>query len=148
MDPLDAADAQHIVIEYARVFERDVEQNRHPARADSLPFAKAIIQTAIRTSVLHLALSGQLTEDLRAYFETAYTGLAEYLDPEIVTLLNEYRHSAEQLTSVSPVRSEKTNSDAWRSVVDASSLVGEIARATTTEAEKLRSEFHGFLTAL
>jgi hypothetical protein len=148
MDPLKAADAQQIVIEYARVFERDLEENRHPARVDSLPFAKPVIQAAIRTSVTQLAVSGQLTEDLRKYFETAYTGLAEYLDPEIVALITEYRYSAEQLTSVSPATREKTNSDAWRSVVDASALVGEVARATTTEAEKLRSEFQGFLTAL
>lgn len=147
MDPLDAADAQQIVIEYARVFERDLEGNRHPARVDSLPFAKPIIRAAIRTSVTHLKVSGQLTEDLRAYFETAYTGLAEYLDPEIVALVTDYRHSAEQLTSVSPATREKTNSDAWRSVAEASSLVGEIARATTVEAEELRSEFQGFLTA-
>jgi len=148
MDPLDAGDAQQIVIEYARVLERDLEENRHPARVDSLPFAKPVIQAAIRTSVTHLAVSGQLTEDLRAYFETAYTGLAEYLDPEIVALVTEYRHTAEQLTSVSPATSEKTNSDTWRSIVEASSLVGEIARATTTEAEELRSEFQDFLTAL
>ena len=148
MDPLDAADAQQIVIEYARVFERDLEENRHPARVDSLPFAKPVIQAAIRTSVAHLAVSGQLTEDLRAYLETAYIGLAEYLDPELVALVTEYRHATDELTNVSPATREKTSSGAWRSVADASALVGEIARATTTEAEELRSEFHDFLTAL
>ena len=39
MDPLDPLDAQQLVIEYARVLERDLTENRHPARADALPYA-------------------------------------------------------------------------------------------------------------
>jgi len=89
MNPLNPSDAQLIVIEYTRVLERDLDEHRHPARIDSLPFSKATIQTAIRTSVTHLARSGQLTADLRTYFETAYTCLAEYLDPGPVTLTME-----------------------------------------------------------
>ena len=76
MDPLDPLDAQQIVIEYARTLERDIEEQRLPARIESLPYAKPVIKTAISTSVQQLARSRQLTEDLRQYFETAYTLLA------------------------------------------------------------------------
>ena len=89
MNPLNPSDAQLIVIEYARVLERDLDEHRHPARVDSLPFSKSTIQTAIQTSVTHLARSGQLTADLRTYFETAYMCLAEYPDPAPVSLTRE-----------------------------------------------------------
>jgi hypothetical protein len=146
MDPFDPLDAQQVVIEYARLLERDITEARHPARLDSLPYAKPIIKAAIRTSVTQLALSGQLTEELRGYFETAYTSLAEYLEAELVELMAEYRRCAEQLTAEPVSAKERTSTPAWRTLVDSGALAGEVARATTTEAEKLRSEFHGFLT--
>src|SRR5262249_37409712 len=93
MDPLDPVVAHQIVIEYARNLERDVTEERLPARADSLPYAKPIIKTAISTSVRHLATTGQLTTELRDYLETAYTCLAEYLDGELVDLITTYRRS-------------------------------------------------------
>ncbi|MGE5246107.1 MAG: hypothetical protein ACM3SQ_17925 [Betaproteobacteria bacterium] len=65
LDPLDPLDAQQIVIEYARLLERDISENRHPARVDSLPYAKPIIKSAIRTSATQLAASGQLSDELR-----------------------------------------------------------------------------------
>jgi hypothetical protein len=37
MDPSDPLDAQQVVIEYARLLERDFEEARHPARIDTLP---------------------------------------------------------------------------------------------------------------
>jgi len=148
MDPLDPLDAQQIVVEYARLLERDISGDRHPARVDSLPFAKPIIKTAIQTSVTQLALSGQLTAELREYFETAFTCLAEYLEGELVDLVTEYRRSAEQLTVESLLARDKTKTSAWQTLVASSSLAGEVARATTIEAEKLRREFHGFLMAV
>jgi hypothetical protein len=144
MDPLNPADAQQVVIEYARMLERDIAENRHPARIDSLPFAKPVIQTAIRTSVGELAQSGRLTEDLRVYFETAYTSLAEYLEGELVDLLTEFQRSAEQLTHEAVAAGEKTRSAAWRTVAESGALAGEVARATTQEAERLRAEFRQF----
>lgn|SRR5262249_7553434 len=145
MDPHDPASAQQIVVEYARLLERDIAENRHPSRIDSLPFAKATIKTAIQTSVQHLAVSGQLTEELRDYFETAYTSLAEYLDGELVDLMTEYRQSAEQLTSAPVTATDKTKTAAWRTVAETGSLAGEVARATTIEAETLRREFQALL---
>ncbi len=148
MDPLDPLDAQEVVIAYARVLERDLAENRHPARVDTLPFAPSVIKTAIRTSVTQLEQSGQLTDDLRDYFETAYTCLAEYLDSELVTLVTTYRQSAEELAAEPIATRERTESRPWRTLIESSALAGEIARATTAEAEKLRSEFQGFLSAL
>jgi hypothetical protein len=145
MDPQDPLDAQQVVIEYARVLERDLTENRHPARVDSLPYSKPTIKSAIGTSVKHLALSGQLTDELREYLETAYTYLAEYLDVELVQLMSHYRQSAEDLASEAQSARDKTRTPAWRTLVDTGSLAGEVARATTTDAEALRIEFRSFL---
>src|SRR5205823_13843281 len=97
MDPTDPLDAQQVVIEYARLLERDFEQERHPARIDTLPYAKPVIKSAIRTSVRNLAASVQLTDELRDYLETAYIALAEYLEGELGELMTLYREAAEQL---------------------------------------------------
>jgi hypothetical protein len=146
MDPLDPVDAQQVVIEYARMLERDVTEGRHPARLDSLPYAKPVIKSAIRTSAIALSTSGQLTAELRDYLETAYTFLAEYVDSELVDLVTEYRRSAEQLAAESPLAAEKTRTVAWRTLVESGSLAGELARATTNESEALRDEFRSFVT--
>jgi hypothetical protein len=145
MDPLDPLDAQQVVIEYARMLERDVNENRHPARVDTLPYAKPIIKSAIRTSARQLAFQGQLTDELREYLETAYTLLAEYLEPELVELMSSYRDSAELLAVESQSARDKTQTAAWRVLSDSGSLAAEVARAATAEAESLRSEFRSFI---
>ena len=94
MDPSDPLDAQQVVAEYARLLERDIEENRHPARIDTLPYAKPVIRTAIRTSLETLARSGQLTADMREFLQVAYTSLADYIEGELVDLMTEYRASA------------------------------------------------------
>lgn len=147
MDPLDPLDAQQVVVEYARMLERDVTENRHPARVDSLPYAKPIIKAAICTSAKHLAVSGKLTDELREYLETAYTLLAEYLEGELVDLMTQFRQSAEELARESPAAREKTQTAAWRRLVESGSLAGELARATTREADTLRAEFRSFLAS-
>jgi hypothetical protein len=148
MNPYDPIAAQEIVVEYARLLERDISENRHPARIDSLPYAAPVIKTAIQTSIAELARTGRLTQELRDYFETAYTSLAEYLDGELVTLITQYRESAEQLAAEPVGARERTSSVAWRTVKDSSTLAGEIARATTVEVEKLRSEYQEFLRSV
>jgi hypothetical protein len=147
MDPNDSLDAHQIVVEYARMLERDVNENRHPARVDSLPYAKPTIKTAIRTSARYLALSGQLTDEMRDYLENAYCLLAEYLDPELANLMLEYRESAEALSAHAVPARDKVQTAAWRTVAATGSLAGEIARETTLEAEKLREEFRTFLVS-
>ena len=148
MDPLNPEHAKSIFVDYARLLERDLNEHRHPARSDSLPYAKPLIRTAIRTSVTHLAVSGDLTQELRDYFETAYVSLAEYLDGELVDLLTEFRRAGEQLTTESAVVGEKTGTAAWRTLVEGGALAGEVARLATTEAEELRKEFQTFVTAV
>ena len=147
MDPSDPLDAQQVVIEYARQLERDFEQQRHPARIDTLPYAKPVIKSAIRTSVKSLAASGQLTDELREYLETAYIALAEYLEGELVELMTLYRTSAEQLAADEQSARDKTQTQAWQTLAQSGSLAGEVARTATHEAEMLRAEFHGFLIA-
>jgi hypothetical protein len=142
MDPSDPLDAQQVVIEYARQLERDFDQQRHPARIDTLPYAKPVIKSAIRTSVKSLAASGQLTDELKEYLETAYIALAEYLEGELVELMTLYRTSAEQLAADGQSARDKT-----KTLAESGSLAGEVARAATHEAETLRSEFQGFLIA-
>ena len=144
MDPLDPADAQQIVIAYARLLERDLTEDRLPARLDSLPYSKPIIKSAIQTFVHALSAQGQLTAEHRDYLESAYSFLAEYVDTELVELVTEYRRSAEQLAAESPLVREKTQTPAWRTLVESGSLAGEMARATTLETETLRDEFRSF----
>jgi hypothetical protein len=129
MDPLDPTDAQEIVIAYARLLERDIDENRHPAHIDSLPYSKPTIQTAIRTSLRQLAASRRLTDELRGYFETAYVCLAEYVEPEIVL---DGRASS--------------RGPAMRARVAAVTAAASVAVAQTTkqDADALRAEFRRF----
>jgi hypothetical protein len=145
MDPLDPADAQQIVIEYARVLERDLSANRHPARIDSLPYAKPLIKSAIQTSARAVTSSGQLTDDLREFLQTAYVSLAEYVDGELVQLLAQYRASAAELAADTRRPTEKTTTPAWRTLVDSGTLVADVARAIATEARTLETEFEQFI---
>ena len=147
MNPDDPLDAQQMVAEYARLLERDIQEERHPARIDSLPYAKPLIKSAIRTSVIRLAATGQLTDELREFLETAYISLAEYLEDELVDLMTQFRQSAEELAAHAQSAREKTATAAWQTLARSGSLAGEVARATTTEAEALRREFHQFLIA-
>jgi hypothetical protein len=94
MNPEDPESAQHIVTEYARLLEHQLTADDLPASLDTLPYAKPVIKAAIRTSVQVLASTGQLTPDLRAFLETAYVSLADYLAPESGRLVGEIARSA------------------------------------------------------
>jgi hypothetical protein len=148
MDPFDPLDAQQIVIAYARVLERDLTENRHPARVDSLPFAKPVIKDAICTSARQLVVSGQLSDEMREYLQTACTMLAEYVEPELANLMTEYRRSAEELAATSGVARDKAQTPAWRTLAETSALAGEVARAATSEAEALLEEFRAAITPI
>jgi hypothetical protein len=144
MDPSDPLDAQQVVVEYARLLERDLADNRYPARVDSLPYAKPIIKSAIQTSVQSLTRSGQLTDDLREFLETAYVSLAEYIDAELAHLLVQYRAAASELAAGATVH-DRTATIAWRTVAGSSALAGDVARAITDDAEALREEFRSLI---
>jgi hypothetical protein len=114
---------------------------------DALPYSKPTIKSAIQTSVRHLADSGQLTLEMRDYLETAYTMLAEYLEAELVELMVQYRQSADALTAELPAAGNKIQTVAWRTLSESSSLAGEVARAVTSEADTLRTEFRSLLAS-
>src|SRR5262245_66228517 len=89
----DLAFAQQVVVEYTRALARDLDENRLPGRADALPFGKAVIKQAIETSVAFMSSTSGLTGEMREFFETAYVSLAEYLDPELATLVLDLRRA-------------------------------------------------------
>jgi len=146
MNPADPVSARQIFVEYARKLERDLDEHRLPARVDSLPFAKASIREAIETSVTYLSSSEALSDELRDYFETAYVSLAEYLEPELVSLVLQYRRAADEL-SAGISTAERTATPAWRTLTESAGLAGEIARATSTEADQLRARFRQLTAA-
>jgi hypothetical protein len=142
VNPSDPVSAQQIVSEYARVLGRDLERGNLPAPIDSLPFAKAAIKTAIETSIQSLASTGQLTDDLREFLETAYVSLAEYVPADFVQLMTEYTRAGDALAADARLAREKTSGPAWQTLTESSRLAGEIARSMASEAEQLRLEFH------
>jgi hypothetical protein len=136
----DLAFAQQIVVDYARTLERDLNENRLPGRVDTLPFAKTAIKEAIETSAAFLSSTSGLTDDMREFLETAYVSLAEYLEPELVSLVLEYRHAAEELSAGTTI-ADRTSTPAWRTLAESAGLAAEIARATAAEADALRVRF-------
>jgi hypothetical protein len=141
VNPDDPFSAQQIVAEYARVLNRDLESGSFPVPVDSLPFAKPTIKSAIRTSLLALHSSGQLTEELCDFLQTAYVSLADYVAPDLVQLMREYTRAGEELAADPRLAREKTSGAAWQTMAGSSRLAGEIARAVADEAELLRAEF-------
>jgi len=141
VNPEDPVSAKQIVAEYARVLNRDLERGRFPLPDDSLPFAKASIKTAIETSVLALKASGELTQELRDFLETAFVSLADYVPPDLARLMRDYTSAADDLAADPRLAREKTAGAAWQTVAQGSRLAGEIARTMAEEADQLRSEF-------
>jgi hypothetical protein len=136
--------AQQIVAEYARRLERDLEIDKWPAEADALPYPKPAIKSAIRTSVVALASSGQFTAELREFLETAYVSLADYVAADLARLMSEYQQAGSDLAADGRLAREKTTGEAWRTVAESGPIVGEVVRMVTSEAETLRAEFRVF----
>ena len=145
MTDADLAFAQQVVVEYARVLARDLSENRLPERVDVLPFSKTVIRDAIETSVTFMSSTSGLTDEMREFFETAYVSLAEYLEAELVSLVQDYRRAAEELSAGATV-ADRTSTPAWRTLAEGAGLAAEIARATTAEAEELRARFHQLIS--
>ena len=136
--------AQQIVAEYARHLERDSELNVWPVDVDRLPYPKQAIKAAIRTSAQTLESSGQLTDDLREFLETAYVALADYVTADLARLMNEYRQAGTDLATDQRLVNEKTTGPTWQRVTESSRLVGEVARSIASDADTLRAEFRSF----
>lgn len=141
MDPLDPAVAQTIVAEYAALLETHTQQDVYPASIETLPYPKEVIKTAIRTSVLSLTATDQLTGELRDFLEVSYMSLADYVDDELVRLLVEYRAAGVELSADGRLAREKVRTPAWNTLATSSRLAGEIARNIAQETEALRREF-------
>ena len=147
MSPDDPFIAQQIVAEYARHLERDSQANVWPVDADRLPYPKQAIKSAIQTSAQTLESTGQLTDELREFLETAYVALADYVAADLARLMNEYRQAGTDLTADHRLVNEKTAGPAWRTVTESSRLVGEVARSIASEADALRAEFRAFASS-
>jgi hypothetical protein len=144
LDPSTPADAQDIVASYLTIVEAHASADVYPGALRDLPHPKPTIRTAFRTSVLALVSMGQLTSELQAYLEIAYTSLADYVDEDAVALLREYTRAGQQLAEDRRLAREKIATDAWRRVTEQSRLAGQLASAISAEADQLRSEFRSW----
>lgn len=141
MDPDDPVVAQQVVSEYAAVLEKRARAGLHPGSIAKLPYRKETIKASIRTVLLTLKASGQLSEELRQFLEESYTSLADYVDEEVAQLMAEYRQASGELSADGRRGQQQFDSPAWNTVAASSRLVGAVARAIAAESEVLREEF-------
>jgi hypothetical protein len=144
VEPITPADSQRIVAAYLEMLEAHVEADVYPASIRDLPHPKQTIRHAFETSMKTLLATHQLTPELRDYLEIAYVSLADYVDDEVATLLREYAQAGQALAADHGIAREKVATDAWRRVAEQSRLAGHLARAISTEADELRSEFRAW----
>jgi hypothetical protein len=140
MNPEDPESAQRIVAEYASVLEQHGDQP-YPASLKTLPYPKPTLKNAILTCTAVLSRTGQLTDDLLDFLETAYVSLADYLDDELVRVMAEYREAAASLASDARTARDKVQTPAWQRVAETSRIAGDIARAIADDMAALRLEF-------
>jgi hypothetical protein len=145
VDPLTAQEAQRIVALYLRMVEAHTEANAYPCVIDDLPQSKENICTAFRCCVTTLVATGDLSSELREYLEVAYVSLADYVSGECVALLREYGRAGEALAADPRLAREKVATDAWRRLSEQSRLAGEVARAISDDADRLRAEFRSWV---
>jgi hypothetical protein len=144
VNPDDPESAQQIVAEYAQLLERTLVSERWPAAVEELPYPKQTIKAAIRTSVHALVSTRQLTTDLRAFLETAYVSLADFVGADVVRFMREYQSAGSALETDPRLTREKTAGAAWQAVAANGPLAGGIARAIAEDAAALSAEFAGF----
>ena len=147
MDTMTPQEAQRIVAAYLKVVDAHAAAGTYPSSAADLPQGHETIRAAFKTCVTTLIGTGQLTPDLRDYLEVAYVSLADFVPPECVTLLREYGRAGEELATGTKVATERIATDAWRRLSEQSRLAGELARAISDDADRLRSEFRSWQNA-
>jgi hypothetical protein len=140
MNPDDPESAHAIVSDYVRVLEQHADADSYPS-ARVLPYPKPTIKTAIVTCLTTLRETGQLTEDLRDFLESAYVALADYLDEELVRVMAEYREATAALAAEGAAARDKVRTAAWQRITETSRLAGDIARGVAEESGSLRLEF-------
>lgn len=129
---------------YLTVVEAHAEAQVYPCSLRDLPYSKEHLRRAFKASTLALARTGQLTPELRTYLEIAYVSLADYVDEECATLLREYARAGEDLAGDGRPDRGKTATAAWQRLSEQGRLAGELARAISDEAERLRAEFRSW----
>lgn len=144
MDPTTPRDAQTIVAAYLKIAEAHAAAETYPGSLRDLPHPKETIRAAFRTSMTALGASDQLTPELRDYLEVAYVSLADYVEDEGVTLLREFRRSGEELAADGRMGKEKVATEAWQRIAEQGRLAGQLARAISDEADRLRAEFRAW----
>jgi hypothetical protein len=148
MNPQDPESAHRIVADYAALHEQHVTSGRLPAPVRTLAYPKQTIQEAVLTCVRTLDRSGQLTHEMLDWLEEAYAGLAEYLDEELVRVVTEYRDAAEALGAEGLAARDKVHTPAWGRLTETGRLAGNVARAISEDAARLRVEFREQLPAI
>lgn len=144
MNAITPREAQRVVTAYLEVVEKDATADIYPCAAEALPQPKEIIREAFRTCVTTLAATGDWTAELRDYLEVAYVSLADYVDGECVALLREYGRAGEALAAGTRIAKDAVATDAWRRLSEQSRLAGELARAISDDADRLRAEFRSW----
>jgi hypothetical protein len=140
MNPDDPESAQQIVAEYARAQEQHGDRP-YPASIRTLPYPKATLKRAIVTCRMTLERTGQLTDELLEFLETAYVSLADYLDDELVRVMAEYREATASIAADTRAAREKVHTPAWQRIAETSRIAGDIARGIADDAATLRLEF-------
>jgi hypothetical protein len=148
METMTPQDAQRIVAAYLKVVESHAAIDVYPCSLADLPQSKELIRAAFRTCVTTLGLTGQLTTDLREYLEVAYVSLADYVDEECFTLLREYAQAGQELAADRRLAKEKISTNAWRRLSEQGHLAGQLARTISDEADRLRTEFRSWPSAV
>lgn len=148
MNPADPESAQRIVAEYGALLEQHTIDEVYPAPIRTLPYPKQVIKEAIQTSVRILSATDQLTEELNTFLEIAYVSLADYVDDDVVRLMDEHKKAAEKLQEQSLAPGERTATAEWGVLARTSGLAGQVAQAIASETEELRVEYRGFSTAV
>lgn len=137
-------EAQRIVARYLEVVEAHAQLDVYPSSMDDLPQRKEILRAAFHTCITTLATSGQLTPELRDYLEVAYVSMADFVESDTAALLREYRHAGEALAADRRLAKEKVSTDAWLRLSEQSGLAGQVARAISEDADRLRAEFRSW----
>jgi hypothetical protein len=142
----DPVAAQQLVARYAALLEQHTTENLFPASVATLPASKTAIKDAVRTVVDALAITSQLTDELKGFLEETFVGLANYVDDELAALAVEHRRASTALEADPREPRARLESPNWEVVARTSRLVGNIARASAEEAEALRREFQSFVS--
>ena len=139
MNPEDPESAHRIVSEYVRVLEHG-DGLALPAPVRALPYPKQTIKGAILTCTSTLRATQQLTDEMRQFLEDAYAALADYVEEDVVRVMDEYRQSMTAAAEVPSAR-DRLQTPAWHRIAETSRLAGDIARSIADDTAALRLEF-------